>query len=179
MKSLTQNINDALTRKYSNIHIGEYTRIWGSIDDKHPHVKIGFCTVLGGGSTILTHCPVIGIDNINMETIIGHDTWIGHRCIILPNIKIGNRVLIGAGSVVTKDIPDDMVYAGNPAKFIRIRDAIEIVRTHLTTKQGLSSGKPGVNPNWKLLSLEEMYKIFDSKERGDLIYKKLLDLKYI
>lgn len=49
---------------------------------------------------------------------IGNDVYIGVRCIILPNIKIGNRCIIGAGSIVSKNVPDNCVYAGVPAKFI-------------------------------------------------------------
>jgi len=47
--------------------------------------------------------------------IIGSDVWIGSRVTILPGVKIGNGVIIGAGAVVTKDIPDYGVAAGNPA----------------------------------------------------------------
>jgi maltose O-acetyltransferase len=51
--------------------------------------------------------------------IIGDDCWIGGGAIICPGVTIGNRCVIGAGSVVTKDIPDDSLAAGNPAKVIR------------------------------------------------------------
>lgn len=53
---------------------------------------------------------------------IGNDVYIGVRCIILPNVKIGNRCIIGAGSIVSKDIPDNSVYAGVPARFICTTD---------------------------------------------------------
>lgn len=53
--------------------------------------------------------------------IIGSDVWIGNRVIILPGVKIGNGVIIGAGSVVTKDIPDFAVVGGVPAKIIKYR----------------------------------------------------------
>lgn len=57
----------------------------------------------------------------NKGVIIGNDVWIGTRVIILPGVKIGNGVIIGAGSVVTKDVPDFAIVAGNPAKIIRYR----------------------------------------------------------
>ena len=52
------------------------------------------------------------------------DTYIGDYCfiasgVILPGVHIGNHVIIGAGSVVTKDIPDNCIAAGNPARIIR------------------------------------------------------------
>ncbi|HSN47195.1 MAG TPA: sugar O-acetyltransferase [Flavobacterium sp.] len=50
---------------------------------------------------------------------IGDDCWIGGNSVILPGITIGNGCVIGAGSVVTKDIPDNSLAVGNPAKVIR------------------------------------------------------------
>lgn len=46
---------------------------------------------------------------------IGMDCWIGGGAIICPGVKIGNRCIIAAGSVVTRDVPDDSLVAGNPA----------------------------------------------------------------
>ncbi|NLL45276.1 MAG: sugar O-acetyltransferase [Clostridiales bacterium] len=50
---------------------------------------------------------------------IGDNVWIGGEAIICPGVKIGNNVTIGAGSVVTKDIPDNVVAVGNPCRVIR------------------------------------------------------------
>ena len=50
---------------------------------------------------------------------IGDDVWVGGGAIILPGVTIGSRSVIGAGSVVTRDIPDDVFAAGNPCKVIR------------------------------------------------------------
>ena len=50
---------------------------------------------------------------------IGDSCWIGGGAIILPGVSIGNNCVIGAGAVVTKDIPDDSMAAGNPAKVIK------------------------------------------------------------
>lgn len=49
---------------------------------------------------------------------IGDNVYIGYGVIVLCNVRIGNNCIIGAGSVVTKDVPDGTVYAGNPARFI-------------------------------------------------------------
>ena len=51
---------------------------------------------------------------------IGDNCWIGGNSVICPGVKIGNNVIIGAGSVVTKDIPDWAIAAGNPCKVIRM-----------------------------------------------------------
>ena len=50
---------------------------------------------------------------------IGDNVWIGGDSVILPGVHIGNNVVIGSGSVVTKDIPDNMIAAGNPCRVIR------------------------------------------------------------
>ena len=54
--------------------------------------------------------------------VIGNDVWIGTRSIILPGVNIGSHSIIGAGSVVTKDVPEWAIVAGNPAKIIRFRN---------------------------------------------------------
>ena len=53
--------------------------------------------------------------------VIGNDVWIGGRVIILPGVKIGDGAIIGAGSVVTKDVSEYDVVAGNPARVIKNR----------------------------------------------------------
>ncbi|MEE0707904.1 MAG: sugar O-acetyltransferase [Gemmiger sp.] len=50
---------------------------------------------------------------------IGDNVWIGGNCVILPGVKIGSNTVIGAGSIVTKEIPDNVLAAGNPCKVIR------------------------------------------------------------
>lgn len=53
------------------------------------------------------------------EVTIGDNVWLGGNTVVCPGVHIGNNVVIGAGSVVTKDIPDWCVAAGNPCKVIR------------------------------------------------------------
>lgn len=79
------------------IHIGEYTRVTG-------------------GVLLLSHDAC---RKLKTDTYIGSNCFIGARSIILPGVKIGNEVVIGSGSVVTKNIPDHCIAAGNPAKVIR------------------------------------------------------------
>ena len=54
-----------------------------------------------------------------IEVVIGDNVWIGGNTVILPGVHIGNNTVIGAGSVVTKDISDSVLAAGNPCKIIR------------------------------------------------------------
>jgi maltose O-acetyltransferase len=51
--------------------------------------------------------------------VIGDDVWVGGAAIILPGVTIGSRAVIGAGSVVTRDIPEGVFAAGNPCRVIR------------------------------------------------------------
>ncbi|MGQ2984513.1 sugar O-acetyltransferase [Flavobacterium sp.] len=50
---------------------------------------------------------------------IGEDVWVGGSAVICPGVTIGNRSIIGAGNVVTRDIPDDVFAAGNPCRVIK------------------------------------------------------------
>ena len=52
---------------------------------------------------------------------IGHDVWIGHGAIVLPGRSIGTGAVVAGGAVVTKDVPDYTIVAGNPARIIRRR----------------------------------------------------------
>lgn len=65
---------------------------------------------------------------------IGNDVWIGQNAIILGGLNIGNGAVIGAGAVVTKDVPDYAVVGGVPAKIIKFRFSENIINTLLRIK---------------------------------------------
>lgn len=78
----------------------------------------------GGGHSYANPDVPIGAEGLLPDDPleIGVDVWIGARAIILPGCKkIGAHSIIGAGSVVTKDVPDYAIVGGNPAKIIRMR----------------------------------------------------------
>lgn len=89
-------------------------------------VKIGNDCVITSGVTFLTSDGAIRIlrkkndfdGTVYAPIIIKDNCFIGINSIILPNITIGPNSVIGAGSVVTKDVPPNSIYAGNPAKFV-------------------------------------------------------------
>ena len=55
------------------------------------------------------------------DIVVGNNVWFGHRVIVLPGIRIGDHTIIGAGAVVTKDVPEYAIVAGNPARVIKFR----------------------------------------------------------
>ena len=52
---------------------------------------------------------------------IGHDTWLGHRAIIMPGVRVGNGAVVGSAAVVTHDVPPYAIVAGAPARVLRCR----------------------------------------------------------
>ena len=64
----------------------------------------------------------------NIRIKVGDYSYIGDSCLIMPGVEIGSNCIVGAGSVVTKSIPDGMMVAGNPAKIIgKTEDMIQRV----------------------------------------------------
>lgn len=113
----------------SRIVIGDNVGISGSTICASHSVTIGNNVLIGSGCLITdTDAHPLdwrdrrdGHDEKKRSTpvIIGNDVFIGARCIILKGVTIGDRAIIGAGSVVSKDVPADCVVAGNPAVVVR------------------------------------------------------------
>ena len=93
------------------------------LDKLYPSgIHIGKNTLIASGTTILSHdhCKRVGNNQPFLtNTFIGQNCFIAINSIILPGVIIGNEVIVGAGSVVTKDVPANSVVAGNPAKIVR------------------------------------------------------------
>lgn len=93
-------------------------------------LSIGDNVMMGPDVAILTSTHNYKTINVPMSeqgcevspVEIGNDVWIGMRSIILPGVKIGNGAIIGAGAVVTKDVPDFAVVGGVPAKVLKYRN---------------------------------------------------------
>ena len=114
----------------SKIIIGNNVGISGSTINATTTITIGDNTIIGSGCLITdtdSH-PIVAelrngltwVDHVEKAPIvIGNSVFIGARCIILKGVTIGEGAVIGAGSVVTKDVPAHSVVAGNPAKIIR------------------------------------------------------------
>lgn len=88
-------------------------------------ITIGHNVLFGPNVSIYTAGHPIHPDSRNsgyeygIPVTIGNNVWIGGSCVILPGVTIGDNAVIGAGSVVTKDIPSNVCAAGNPCRVIR------------------------------------------------------------
>ena len=107
-------------RKFYKMEIGEKVKISRkAILDKaiNPRgIHIGNDTILTRGCMVLSHDAC---RRLKTDTYIGNRCFIGVNAIILPGVKIGNEVIVGSGAVVTKDVPDNCIVAGNPARVIK------------------------------------------------------------
>lgn len=87
-------------------------------------VTIGHYTLFGPAVQIYTATHPFDaarrrVEESGRPVVIGDDVWVGGGGIICPGVTIGSRAVIGAGSVVTRDVPDDVVAAGNPCRVLR------------------------------------------------------------
>jgi len=102
------------------------------VDDTH--IYVGDYTMIGPNVTIATAghplLPELRRQGYqyNKSIRIGRNCWIGAGAVIVPGVHIEDNAVIGAGSIVTKDIPSDVVAVGNPCKVLREIDEAEIER---------------------------------------------------
>ena len=109
-----------------NIEVGDnFFANYGCVILDVNKVKIGKNCFLAPNVSIYsaTH-PVKAEERYNgveygFPVTIGDNCWIGGNAVICPNVTIGDNVVVGAGSVVVKDVPSNVVVAGNPAKIIK------------------------------------------------------------
>ena len=106
-----------------NTHIGPFVCIYGQ-----GNVTIGDNVLIGPGVKILSsnhsiekHIPIRFQPDLLKPTVIESDVWIGANAVILGGVTIETGAIVGAGSIVTKNIPSSAVALGNPAKVIKYR----------------------------------------------------------
>lgn len=93
------------------------------VDDTH--IYVGDNTMFGPNVTVATAAHPIFPElrekafQFNVPVHIGKNCWLGAGVIILPGVNVGDNSVIGAGSIVTKDIPSNVVAAGNPCRVLR------------------------------------------------------------
>lgn len=110
----------------AHVHFGDYVYANFNltlVDDGH--IYVGDRVMFGPNVTVATANHPIEPSlraralQYNKDVHIGANTWIGANVVIVPGVTIGANVVIGAGSVVTKDLPDNVVAAGNPCRVLR------------------------------------------------------------
>lgn len=93
------------------------------VDDTH--IYVGDYTMIGPNVTVATAGHPIVPElrekgyQYNAPVHIGRNCWIGAGVVIVPGIRIGDNVVVGAGSIVTKDLPDNVIAVGNPCRVLR------------------------------------------------------------
>lgn len=120
-----------LVRKNATLDIGSNSGMNGAMIYCSMKIIIGNNVKIGGGTRIFD-TDFHSLEYLSRRTaitdsllakqspvIIGDDVFIGANCIIGKGVKIGDRSIIAAGSVVTKSIPSDEIWGGNPAKFLK------------------------------------------------------------
>lgn len=119
------------SNKNASLLIGDNVGISSSVIWSHKSITIGNRVSIGAMCTIIdSDCHSLNYkdrgtsfdlkNKIDSPIVVGDDVLIGTRSIILKGVTIGPRSIIGAGSVVVKDIPADCIAAGNPCKVIKL-----------------------------------------------------------
>jgi len=129
LAGITRKVTLAAINPDSEIIIGDYTGLSGTVIYAAKSVRIGNYVNIGVNTAIYDtdFHPLDWVsrrdNNLALVTIspvvIEDDVWIGGNSIILKGVHIGRAAVIGAGSVVTCNIPEGTVWAGNPARFIK------------------------------------------------------------
>ena len=116
--------------KHIGVNIGKNCHIYGdtfhmfgsepwaiSLGD-NVHITAGVLFITHDGGTLVCRHLIPDLE-ITAPIVVGNNVYIGTRSIIMPGVTIGNNCIIAAGSVVTKDVPDNSVWGGVPAKHIK------------------------------------------------------------
>ena len=165
--------NNGATIEYLRRHgarVGENVKLYNVACG----AKDATCLEIGNNVTltgvrVLTHDASLELFTKEKATkigrvVIGDNVFVGMGTIILPNVQIGNNVIVGAGSIVSKDIPDNSVVAGNPAKVIGSID--DYIKKHT---DNMSDENMFVNVRREDMNDDEL-RAFNSQIDGRIVY---------
>lgn len=126
-------------------------------------ISVGDNVTLATGVKLLAHdASTANIDGVRTKVgivEIGNNVFIGANSIVLCNTRIGDNVVVGANSVVTKDIPSNSVYAGNPAKYVCSFD--EFAKKHQDNQSSHPTFHEHSWQEWPNCSEEEHKSMYD------------------
>ena len=130
-KAIMTKVNHVKYAKKIGVNMGDRIHLYGTIGwgtepwiislGSNVYITNGVRFITHDGGTLLFRDQIPDLE-ITKPIIIGNDVYIGNNVLLLPGVRVGNRVIIGAGAVVTKDIPDNSVAVGIPAKVIKTVD---------------------------------------------------------
>ncbi|MDR1126365.1 MAG: CatB-related O-acetyltransferase [Deltaproteobacteria bacterium] len=109
---------------FFNVHIGCYCSIAPNVtigDIQHPISWLSTHPFQYIPSTKFKTLPYEGEPHKNNQVIVGNDVWICRHAVILTGVQVGDGAIVGAGAVVTKNVPPYAIVGGNPARIIRYR----------------------------------------------------------
>ena len=129
----------------TDLEIGDSFKIWSghrqTLISGWGRIRFGDRCFVNCGTVVIATCEIIvgddvalanevylmdsdshgieGRPHVEAPVRIGDGSWLGNRVMVMPGVTIGKRVLVAAGAVVTRDVPDDVLVAGNPARVVR------------------------------------------------------------
>jgi acetyltransferase-like isoleucine patch superfamily enzyme len=129
----------------TDLEVGDHFKIWSghrkTLISGWGRIRFGDRCFVNCGTVLISTCEIVVGDDVAMANEvmvldsdshgvegrphreapvrIGDGSWLGNRAMVLPGVTIGKRVLVAAGAVVTRDVPDDTLVAGNPARVVR------------------------------------------------------------
>ena len=104
-------------------HVGAYCSLWAG--DTTGRITLGAKALLGPEVFITASnyrtapgTPVMDQERLEADVVIGDDVWLGARVIVLPGVTVGDGCVVGAGSVVTRDLEPGSIAVGSPARVV-------------------------------------------------------------
>lgn len=140
----------------------------------HARIDLGHAYLLTiGNNVILSDCRILLHDASTKTALgyskigrveIGNNVFIGADAIVLPNVKIGSNCIVGAGTIVNKDIPENSIVVGNPARIVGSYDDF------VARNKDIMSNAHVYNTYWQNKTDEEKKKEYEELKNGGIAF---------